>query len=159
VIGTLQGPGSSAPIITTPLSRRLPSMAQSCRRNYIKQAQCTWRVTCGGKRRLCLCQRGRILTTPAAADQGWGGRSGTTESGETASTCNGAVSLWMLQYPHQDSKRVLECLQKSHRIANSATEEIVAIQPYVDTLDQYLLYLDPGATAVRTCYWVPCRPC
>ncbi|KAH9005862.1 vacuolar protein sorting-associated protein 35 [Lactarius hatsudake] len=51
-------------------------------------------------------------------------------------------------YPHQDSKRVLECLQKSLRIANSATEEIVMVQLYVDTLDQYLFYLDRGATAV-----------
>ncbi|KAH9982074.1 vacuolar protein sorting-associated protein 35 [Lactifluus volemus] len=51
-------------------------------------------------------------------------------------------------YPHQDSKRVLECLQKSLRIANSATEEIVTIQLYVDTLDQYLFFLDRGATAV-----------
>ncbi|KAG2028612.1 vacuolar protein sorting-associated protein 35, partial [Suillus americanus] len=39
-------------------------------------------------------------------------------------------------YPHQDSKRVLECLQKSLRIANSATEEIVTVQLYCDTLDQ-----------------------
>jgi vacuolar protein sorting-associated protein 35 len=51
-------------------------------------------------------------------------------------------------YPHQDSKRVLECLQKSLRIANSATEEIVMVQLYVDTLDQYLFYLDRGAAAV-----------
>ncbi|KAI0271719.1 vacuolar protein sorting-associated protein 35 [Gloeopeniophorella convolvens] len=51
-------------------------------------------------------------------------------------------------YPHQDSKRVLECLQKSLRIANSATELIVTVQLYVDTLDQYLFYLDRGATAV-----------
>ena len=61
-----------------------------------------------------------------------------------------AASLRVLQYPHQDSKRVLECLQKSLRIANSATEEIVTVQLYVDTLDQYLFYLDRGATAVRT---------
>ncbi|EGN92708.1 hypothetical protein SERLA73DRAFT_117008 [Serpula lacrymans var. lacrymans S7.3] len=51
-------------------------------------------------------------------------------------------------YPHQDSKRVLECLQKSLRIANSAIEEIVTIQLYCDTLDQYLYYLDRGAPAV-----------
>lgn len=54
-----------------------------------------------------------------------------------------------LQYPHQDSKRVLECLQKALRIANSATEEIVTIQLYCDTLDKYLYYLDRGAPAVR----------
>ncbi|KIJ58735.1 hypothetical protein HYDPIDRAFT_119299 [Hydnomerulius pinastri MD-312] len=51
-------------------------------------------------------------------------------------------------YPHQDSKRVLECLQKSLRIANSATEEIVTVQLYCDTLDQYLYYFDRGAPAV-----------
>jgi vacuolar protein sorting-associated protein 35 len=55
-------------------------------------------------------------------------------------------------YPHQDSKRVLECLQKSLRIANSATEEIVTVQLYVDTLDQYLYYLDRGAAAVAPKY-------
>ncbi|KAF8480786.1 vacuolar protein sorting-associated protein 35 [Russula ochroleuca] len=55
-------------------------------------------------------------------------------------------------YPHQDSKRVLECLQKSLRIANSATEDIVTVQLYVDTLDQYLFYLDRGATAVMPKY-------
>lgn len=52
------------------------------------------------------------------------------------------------KYPHQDSKRVLECLQKSLRIANSAIEEIVTVQLYCDTLDHYLYYLDKGAPAV-----------
>jgi vacuolar protein sorting-associated protein 35 len=52
------------------------------------------------------------------------------------------------QYPHQDSKRVLECLQKAIRIANSAIEEIVTIQLYCDALDQYLYYLDRGAPTV-----------
>ncbi|KAG2749135.1 Vps35-domain-containing protein [Suillus brevipes Sb2] len=51
-------------------------------------------------------------------------------------------------YPHQDSKRVLECLQKSLRIANSATGEIVTVQLYCDTLDQYLYYFDRGAPAI-----------
>ncbi|TFK38665.1 vacuolar protein sorting-associated protein 35 [Crucibulum laeve] len=51
-------------------------------------------------------------------------------------------------YPHQDSKRVLECLQKSLRIANSAIEEIVTVQLYCDALDHYLYYLDRGAPAV-----------
>ncbi|KAI0762481.1 vacuolar protein sorting-associated protein 35 [Fomes fomentarius] len=51
-------------------------------------------------------------------------------------------------YPLQDSKRVLECLQKALRIANSATDEIITIQLYCDTLDQYLYYLDRGAPDV-----------
>ncbi|KAF8508499.1 vacuolar protein sorting-associated protein 35 [Gautieria morchelliformis] len=51
-------------------------------------------------------------------------------------------------YPHWDSKRVLECLQKSLRIANSSIEEIVTVQLYCDALDQYLYYLDHNAAAV-----------
>ncbi|GJJ13833.1 hypothetical protein Clacol_008090 [Clathrus columnatus] len=51
-------------------------------------------------------------------------------------------------YPHWDSKRVLECLQKSLRIANSTVEEIVTVQLYCDALDQYLYYLDHEAPAV-----------
>ncbi|KAJ7490066.1 vacuolar protein sorting-associated protein 35 [Mycena galericulata] len=51
-------------------------------------------------------------------------------------------------YPHQDSRRVLECLQKSLRTAGSAIEEIVTVQLYCDTLDHYLYYLDRGAPAV-----------
>ncbi|KAJ7702482.1 vacuolar protein sorting-associated protein 35 [Mycena rosella] len=51
-------------------------------------------------------------------------------------------------YPHQDSKRVLECLQKSLRVAGSTIEEIVTVQLYCDTLDHYLYYLDRGAPAV-----------
>ncbi|KAJ7632384.1 vacuolar protein sorting-associated protein 35 [Roridomyces roridus] len=51
-------------------------------------------------------------------------------------------------HPHQDSRRVLECLQKSLRIAGSAIEEIVTVQLYCDTLDHYLYYLDRGAPAV-----------
>lgn len=51
-------------------------------------------------------------------------------------------------HPHRDSKRVLECLQKSLRIATSAIEEIVTVQLYCDALDQYLYYMDRGAPAV-----------
>ncbi|KZT42811.1 vacuolar protein sorting-associated protein 35 [Sistotremastrum suecicum HHB10207 ss-3] len=51
-------------------------------------------------------------------------------------------------FPHADSKRVLECLQKSLRIANSANSEIVTVQLYCDALDQYLYYMDRGANTV-----------
>jgi hypothetical protein len=61
----------------------------------------------------------------------------------------GTAQLIRQQYPHRDSKRVLECLQKALRIANSAIEEIVTVQLYCDTLDKYLYYLDRGAPAVR----------
>lgn len=55
-------------------------------------------------------------------------------------------------FPHQDSKRVLECLQKSLRIANSAIEEIVTVQLYCDALDHYLYYLDRGVPDVEAKY-------
>lgn len=50
---------------------------------------------------------------------------------------------------------MLECLQKALRIANSATEEIITIQLYCDTLDQYLYYLDRGAPAVSILVVIP----
>jgi len=53
-------------------------------------------------------------------------------------------------YPHRDSQRVLECLQKSLRIANSATEAIVTVQLYCDALSQYIYYLEHNAAAVTT---------
>lgn len=43
---------------------------------------------------------------------------------------------------------MLECLQKSLRIAGAAIEEIVTVQLYVDALDQYLYYFERGAPAV-----------
>ncbi|KAI6022229.1 vacuolar protein sorting-associated protein 35 [Pisolithus microcarpus] len=57
-------------------------------------------------------------------------------------------------FPHQDSKQVLECLQKTLRIATSATGDIVTIQLYCrsETLDQYLYYFDHGAPAIAPKY-------
>jgi vacuolar protein sorting-associated protein 35 len=69
------------------------------------------------------------------------------------SQLTGLLIYLFSQYPHWDSKRVLECLQKSLRIANSAIEEIVTVQLYCDALDQYLYYLDHNASAV--CYIPP----
>jgi len=51
-------------------------------------------------------------------------------------------------FPLADSKRVLECLQKSLRSATSAGEEMVTVQVYCDALDQYLFYLSRSAKAV-----------
>ncbi|KAK2459757.1 hypothetical protein APHAL10511_008189 [Amanita phalloides] len=83
-----------------------------------------------------------------------GGENGTSEPAGDKSTTEKPVEKpedaesTVKSYPHQDSKRVLECLQKSLRIANSAIEEIVTVQLYCDTLNQYLYYLDHGAPAI-----------
>ncbi|KAF4623926.1 hypothetical protein D9613_001519 [Agrocybe pediades] len=83
-------------------------------------------------------------TAPAAAAGGTSEKAAATE--KAAAKEDGEATA--KAYPHQDSKRVLECLQKSLRIANSAIEEIVTVQLYCDTLDQYLYYLDRGSPAV-----------
>lgn len=51
--------------------------------------------------------------------------------------------------PRRDGKRVLECLQKSLRIASSCFEEVVSVQLYVDALDKYLYYFEHGVAEVR----------
>ncbi|KAJ7596302.1 vacuolar protein sorting-associated protein 35 [Mycena floridula] len=81
-----------------------------------------------------LLKKSHQATAVGLASHLWWQHSGPPADGET--------------YPHQDSKRVLECLQKSLRIANSAIEEIVTVQLYCDTLDHYLFYLDHGAPDV-----------
>ncbi|KAF9221315.1 vacuolar protein sorting-associated protein 35 [Gyrodon lividus] len=73
---------------------------------------------------------------------------GEAESGKNQETGKEEEGEGAMAYPHQDSKRVLECLQKSLRIANSATEEIVTVQLYCDTLEQYLYYFDRKAPAI-----------
>ncbi|KIM51553.1 hypothetical protein SCLCIDRAFT_18377 [Scleroderma citrinum Foug A] len=73
---------------------------------------------------------------------------GDAAQAEGEKSSPGAKDGEAVAFPHQDSKRVLECLQKALRIANSATEEIVTVQLYCETLDQYLYYFDRGASAI-----------
>ncbi|EIW72419.1 hypothetical protein TREMEDRAFT_41747 [Tremella mesenterica DSM 1558] len=50
--------------------------------------------------------------------------------------------------PYRDGKRVLECLQKSLRIASSCIDELTSVQLYVDALDRYVYYFEQGVEAV-----------
>ncbi len=52
------------------------------------------------------------------------------------------------QPPYRDGKRVLECLQKSLRIASSCIDEVTSVQLYVDALDQYIYYFEQMVEAV-----------
>ncbi|KAL0252612.1 hypothetical protein I308_102004 [Cryptococcus tetragattii IND107] len=54
--------------------------------------------------------------------------------------------------PFRDGKRVLECLQKSLRIASSCIDEITSVQLYVDALDRYVYYFEQGVEAVTPKY-------
>lgn len=50
--------------------------------------------------------------------------------------------------PLRDGKRVLECLQKSLRIATSSIDELTSVQLYCDALDQYLYYFERQVEAI-----------
>ncbi|KAK4049997.1 retromer complex subunit Vps35 [Microbotryomycetes sp. JL201] len=52
--------------------------------------------------------------------------------------------------PHRDGKRVLECLQKSLRIATSSIDELTSVQLYCDALDQYLYYFERRVEAISS---------
>ncbi|KAJ9098972.1 hypothetical protein QFC19_006196 [Naganishia cerealis] len=52
----------------------------------------------------------------------------------------------------RDGKRVLECLQKSLRIASSCIDEVQSVQLYVAALDQYLYYFEQFVEAVTAKY-------
>ncbi|WRT64227.1 uncharacterized protein IL334_001156 [Kwoniella shivajii] len=54
--------------------------------------------------------------------------------------------------PYRDGKRVLECLQKSLRIASSCIDELTSVQLYVDALDRYIYYFEQGVEAVTPKY-------
>jgi vacuolar protein sorting-associated protein 35 len=52
----------------------------------------------------------------------------------------------------RDGKRVLECLQKALRIANSCIDERSTIEIFCSALDQYLYYFERGVEAVAPKY-------
>jgi hypothetical protein len=52
----------------------------------------------------------------------------------------------------RDGKRVLECLQKALRIANSCVDQRSTLDIYCNALDQYLYYFEQGVEAVAPKY-------
>ncbi|KAF8330446.1 vacuolar protein sorting-associated protein 35 [Cantharellus anzutake] len=54
--------------------------------------------------------------------------------------------------PMEDGKRVLECLQRSLRVAGASFEEIISLQLYCDALDRYLYYFDRDIEEVTSKY-------
>lgn len=64
-------------------------------------------------------------------------------------SCSSPSRADPVQAPYRDGKRVLECLQKSLRIATSCIDELTSVQLYCDALDQYLYYFERQVEAVR----------
>lgn len=52
----------------------------------------------------------------------------------------------------RDGKRVLECLQKSLRIANSCVDERTTVEIFCSALDQYIYYFEQGVEEVQPKY-------
>lgn len=50
--------------------------------------------------------------------------------------------LIRLQQLYRDGKRVLECLQRALRVADSCMESATSIELFVEILDRYVYYFD-----------------
>ncbi|KAG9017849.1 Vacuolar protein sorting-associated protein 35 [Tulasnella sp. JGI-2019a] len=74
----------------------------------------------------------------------------TTESTEAVGAAGAAEAE--VRKPLRDGQRVLECLQKSLRIASSSIEEIVSVQLYCDALDHYIYYYERQVKEVTAKY-------
>ncbi|PKS06763.1 hypothetical protein jhhlp_006837 [Lomentospora prolificans] len=53
---------------------------------------------------------------------------------------------------YRDGKRVLECLQRALRVADSCMETATSIELFVEILDRYVYYFDQGNESVTTKY-------
>jgi len=73
------------------------------------------------------------------------------EWSETAAAAD-ADATSEVRKPLRDGQRVLECLQKSLRIASSSIEEIVSVQLYCDALDHYVYYYERQVKEVTAKY-------
>ncbi|RYP13284.1 hypothetical protein DL765_006958 [Monosporascus sp. GIB2] len=53
---------------------------------------------------------------------------------------------------YRDGKRVLECLQRALRVADSCMEQATSVELFVEILDRYVYYFDQGNESVTTKY-------
>jgi vacuolar protein sorting-associated protein 35 len=45
-------------------------------------------------------------------------------------------------YPYRDGKRVLECLQKALKIADSCMDSVTNVELFVEILNRYIYYFE-----------------
>ncbi|SJX66106.1 related to vacuolar protein-sorting protein VPS35 [Sporisorium reilianum f. sp. reilianum] len=88
-------------------------------------------------------------TGNAAANSSVAAGGGTGSGGSGGSVSAGKESKPILL---KDGKRVLECLQKSLRIANSCIDERSTVEIFCSALDQYLYYFEQQVEAVAPKY-------
>ncbi|GAC98677.1 vacuolar protein sorting-associated protein 35 [Pseudozyma hubeiensis SY62] len=92
-----------------------------------------------------------LATSSSSATGNTAANSSVAASGSSA---NGAASGAKESKPIllKDGKRVLECLQKSLRIANSCIDERSTVEIFCSALDQYLYYFEQQVEAVAPKY-------
>ncbi|GJC92594.1 hypothetical protein ColKHC_01420 [Colletotrichum higginsianum] len=76
------------------------------------------------------------------------------ETDETGHTLRRRVQILKLTNSqlYRDGKRVLECLQRALRVADSCMETATSIELFVEILDRYVYYFDQQNAAVTTKY-------
>ena len=95
-----------------------------------------------------------LATSSSSATGNVVANSSVAAGGSSSSNNNGTSSLPKESKPIllKDGKRVLECLQKSLRIANSCIDERSTVEIFCSALDQYLYYFEQQVEAVAPKY-------
>jgi vacuolar protein sorting-associated protein 35 len=99
---------------------------------------------------------------PPSMFEGFGTPAQTTPLPSASSTApvsqrvdmdSGVLSKEMQEeYVYRDGKRVLECLQKSLKIADSCMDSLVNVQLFTDILNVYIYFYGHGNPSVRVSY-------
>ncbi len=90
----------------------------------------------------------RLATSSSSAT----GNAAANPSAAVGAPGNGAAGKESKPILLKDGKRVLECLQKSLRIANSCIDERSTVEIFCSALDQYLYYFEQQVEAVAPKY-------
>jgi vacuolar protein sorting-associated protein 35 len=93
-----------------------------------------------------LLKKGHQATAVGYASHLWWQTDLPGAAKSTAAAAGGdAPAPWVCR----DGKRVLECLQKTLRIATSCIDELTTMEIYVDALEHYLYFFDRRVPEVR----------
>ncbi|ODQ68598.1 vacuolar protein sorting-associated protein 35 [Nadsonia fulvescens var. elongata DSM 6958] len=75
-----------------------------------------------------------------------------TSGGTDSSSDEMAGKLRDTPLPFQDGKRVLECLQRSLRVADACMDSVMSVKLFVEILEQYIYYFERGNSFIEVKY-------
>ncbi|KAF4585388.1 Vacuolar protein sorting-associated protein 35 [Ophiocordyceps camponoti-floridani] len=82
----------------------------------------------------------------------WATSSSPTTAAAATTTTSSSDAAEQQQNLYRDGKRVLECLQRALRVADSCMETATSIELFVEILDRYVYYFDQQNESVTTKY-------